>query len=126
MNHDTDRFAPLDATEIMRIAASSYWVPPDSERLTGDGFVMVRYDNGFAYDTSVHEVDSERPAAELFADVLSARLAAATERGCEAAIVGGRLTTSAPILTRAGFRRYGEEFMLRVPVDPLTQAAPHT
>ena len=266
----------MDATEVLRIAASSYWVPPDSERLVGDGFVMVRYDNGFAYDTGVYEIDSKRPAIEVVDDViqvarrwgrpvtywngltqhtrpaglidllrarggvelerlavlaldltaarpdlavpetirtevpldrpsceaaaavaaeafdqpvmsvsdadvegqrrtvesgagtsyvayvddrpaatggmtfvadgraaklwggatapwarglgayravLEARLAAATEHGCEAAIVGGRLTTSAPILGRVGFRRYGEEFMLRVPVDSATRPA---
>ena len=265
----------MHAAEILRIAASSYWVPPESETLVGDGFVMVRYDNGFAYDTGVYEIDSERSATEIVDDVievtrqwgrpaaywngltehtrptglidllrdrggveverlavlaldltagrpgldvpysihtevpldrpsceaaaavaaeafeqpvrpvadadvegqrhtvesgagtsyvayiddrpaatggmsyvadgrvaklwggatarwargrgayravLDARLAAATERGCEVAIVGGRLTTSAPILRRAGFRMHGEEFMLRVPVDQATRA----
>lgn len=36
----------------------------------GDGFVMVRYDNGFAYDTGVHEIDSERPPTEVVDDVI--------------------------------------------------------
>ncbi|MBB2891272.1 hypothetical protein [Flexivirga oryzae] len=260
----------MDAAEIMRIAATSYWVPPDSEHVVRDGFTVVRYDNGFQYDTGVYEIDSARPAADLFAEVtslarswgrpatywnglnehirpaslidvllahggeeverlailaldlndrtdlavpadvtvevpldragceasarvaaegferdvtpvtdaeiaahrrtvetgsgisfvahvdgrpaatggttyvadgraaklwggastirdrgrgayravLEARLRAAQERGCEVAIVGGRVGTSAPILRRAGFRSYGEEFMLRVPVGP--------
>lgn len=261
----------MEPAEILRVAAASYWVPPNSEKVTGDGFVMVRYDNGFVYDTGVYEIDSERPAAQLYDDVvaiarhwgrpatywndlsehtrpaelvdhlrtrgaveqerlsilvadltaprpdldvpegihvevpldrpsceasavvaaeafgdplrpvtdddvtgqratvesgagtsylayvdgrpaatggltyvadgrvaklwggatvpwarrrgayravLAARLRAAVDHGCEAAVVGGRVSTSAPILRRAGFRSYGEEVMLRVPVDP--------
>ncbi|RNI18064.1 hypothetical protein [Flexivirga caeni] len=258
----------MDADEILRVATSSYWVPPDSERVVGDGYAVVRYDNGFAYDTGVYEIESDLPAAQIVAEVeqlavgwgrpaiywngltehtrpadlvhllldrggeelerlailaidlagrpaidvpedvtvevpldragctasaivaaegferqpaavtaeqiagqrhtvesgagvsfvayldgrpaatggttyvadgrvaklwggasagwargrgayravLEARLAAACDRGCEIAVVGGRLGTSAPILRRAGFRQYGEEFMLRVPV----------
>lgn len=269
----------MDAAQILRLSAHTFWVPPESEHAKLDGFEMVRYDNGFHYDTGVYAVDSdasadtivaaaeqqarrwgrdtlywngltdrtrpgdlaallrdrggvelerlailaldlttERPnldipsavttvipmdrqtcedsaavAAEAFesplssvrdediegqrhtvesgagasylayvdgrpaatggvsyvADgrvaklwggstapwargrgayraVLDARLSAAAERGCEIALVGGRLSTSAPILRRAGFRRYGEEFMLRVPVDPPTPGAEST
>ncbi|MFC6707385.1 hypothetical protein [Flexivirga alba] len=260
----------MDADEILRITAHTFWVPPESEHLQLDGFEMVRYDNGFHYDTGVYAVnsdlsapdviaaaerqavewgrhalywngltdrtrpadlagllrdrggvelermailaldltagrpdldvpadvttivpmdrrtceDSEAVAAEAFetpvrpvrdedvegqrhtvdsgsgtsyvayldgrpaatggvtfhADgtvaklwggssarwargrgayrgVLDSRLRAAADRGCRIALVSGRLETSAPTLRRAGFRSYGEEFMLRVPVD---------
>jgi len=41
--------------------------------------------------------------------VLAERLRLATEAGATLALVKGRTATSAPILTRAGFRRYGGE-----------------
>jgi GNAT superfamily N-acetyltransferase len=41
--------------------------------------------------------------------VLAARLARARSLGASVALVQGRTGTSAPVLTRAGFRKYGEE-----------------
>ncbi|GGB32782.1 hypothetical protein GCM10011492_24210 [Flexivirga endophytica] len=260
----------MDVDEILRLSAHTFWIPPESEHVQLDGFEMVRYDNGFHYDTGVYAVNSDlsapdviaaaerqavewgrhalywngltdrtRPAdlADLLRDrggvelermailaldltvgrpdldvpaavttivpldrgtcedsaavaaeafdtpvrpvrdedvegqrhtvdsgsgtsyvayldgrpaatggvsfpvngtvaklwggssavwargrgayraVLESRLRAAIERGCRVALVSGRLETSAPTLRRAGFRSYGEEFMLRVPVD---------
>lgn len=270
---------PMNADEILRVAAHTFWVPPESEHVRLDGFEMVRYDNHFHYDTGVYAVDSdlsapavvaaaeqqarawsrdtlywngltdrtrpadlttllrdrggvelermailaldlttERPDLDVPADVtttvpmdrraredsaavaaeafetplhpvsdediegqrrtvtsgagtsyvaylgdrpaatggmsyvadgrvaklwggssaewargrgayravLDCRLRAAVERGCRVALVSGRLETSAPTLRRAGFRSYGEEVMLRVPVDPPTEALSRT
>jgi GNAT superfamily N-acetyltransferase len=48
--------------------------------------------------------------------VLAARLRRARELGASLALVKGRAGTSAPILARAGFRRYGEERLYRLAV----------
>lgn len=46
--------------------------------------------------------------------VLGARLGLARELGCTLALTHGRVTTSSPILQRVGFRRYGEQRLLRI------------
>ena len=48
--------------------------------------------------------------------VLAERLRLAAEAGATLALVKGRIATSAPILTRAGFRRYGAERRYRLPL----------
>ncbi len=40
--------------------------------------------------------------------LLDRRLRAGVEAGCTMALVKGRVDTSAPVLLRAGFRKYGE------------------
>jgi hypothetical protein len=55
--------------------------------------------------------------------VLGERLRVACELGASMALVKGRVTTSAPILTRVGFRRCGQEWLYRLevalePIDP--------
>lgn len=105
----------MNATEILRIATTSYWVPPDSERVTGDGYSVVRYDNGFEYDTGVYEIDSARSPAEIFAEVTE--LARTWER--PATYWNGLTEHTQPSgLVDLLLARGGEEFMLRVPVDP--------
>ena len=49
--------------------------------------------------------------------VLGERLRIARELGASIALVKGRVATSAPILTRIGFRRYGQESLYRLPID---------
>lgn len=46
--------------------------------------------------------------------VLDARLRLGVELGCTLALTHGRVSTSSPILRRVGFRRYGEQRLLRV------------
>lgn len=46
--------------------------------------------------------------------VLGARLRLGVELGCTLALTHGRVSTSSPILQRVGFRRYGEQRLLRV------------
>ncbi|NNG41292.1 GNAT family N-acetyltransferase [Flexivirga sp. ID2601S] len=58
----------MNVDQLIRAASASFWVPPESEHLRADGFDIVRYDNGFVYDTGVYNVDSERPATALIAD----------------------------------------------------------
>lgn len=48
--------------------------------------------------------------------VLAERLRASVELGARTALVKGRVSTSAPILMRAGFRHYGEERAYRLVV----------
>lgn len=48
--------------------------------------------------------------------VLAERLRLAAEAGATLALVKGRIATSAPILLRAGFRRYGGERRFRLPL----------
>lgn len=48
--------------------------------------------------------------------VLAERLRAGVERGARTALVKGRVSTSAPILRRAGFTQYGEERAYRLDV----------
>lgn len=49
--------------------------------------------------------------------VLGRRMAVAREQGATLALVKGRVETSAPILRRAGFRGYGEEYTYRLALD---------
>ena len=49
--------------------------------------------------------------------VLGERLRIARELGASMALVKGRVTTSGPILTRVGFRRCGQEWLHRLPID---------
>jgi hypothetical protein len=49
--------------------------------------------------------------------VLGERLRIARELGASIALVKGRVATSGPILTRIGFRRYGQESLYRLPID---------
>jgi hypothetical protein len=49
--------------------------------------------------------------------VLGERLRIARELGASMALVKGRVATSAPILTRVGFRRCGQEWLHRLPID---------
>lgn len=49
--------------------------------------------------------------------VLSERLTQSAERGAITALVKGRVATSAPILARAGFERYGDERAYRLRVS---------
>lgn len=46
--------------------------------------------------------------------VLAERLRASAERGAKTALVKGRISTSAPILRRAGFHHYGDERVYRL------------
>lgn len=48
--------------------------------------------------------------------VLAERLRASAEHGARTALVKGRISTSAPILARAGFRNYGDERGYRLTV----------
>ena len=51
------------------------------------------------------------PAARhtgVYRALLDARLRAGVEAGCRMALVKGRVETSAPVLLRAGFERFGE------------------
>lgn len=48
--------------------------------------------------------------------VLAERLRASAELGATTALVKGRVSTSAPILTRVGFRHYGDERAFRLDV----------
>lgn len=57
----------MDAAAILSVSARTFWVPPESEHVQLDGFDMVRYDNGFHYDTGVYAVDSELRAGEVIA-----------------------------------------------------------
>lgn len=50
--------------------------------------------------------------------VLAERLRAGAERGARTALVKGRITTSAPILERSGFRHHGDERGYRLIVAP--------
>lgn len=55
---------------------------------------------------------AELPGARgtgVYRALLAHRLQVAADRGCELALVKGRVETSAPILRRAGFAPYGEE-----------------
>jgi len=49
--------------------------------------------------------------------VLVERLRIARELGASMALVKGRVTTSGPILTRVGFRRCGQEWLYRLPIE---------
>jgi hypothetical protein len=49
--------------------------------------------------------------------VLGERLRIARQLGASMALVKGRVATSAPILTRVGFRRYGQETLYRLLID---------
>lgn len=51
----------------------------------------------------------------VYRALLAHRLRVATERGCRMALVRGRVETSAPVLLRAGFRRYGVERSWHLP-----------
>ncbi len=44
------------------------------------------------------------------------RLEQAAAAGCSMALVNGRTETSAPILERLGFDRFGQKRLLRIPV----------
>lgn len=48
--------------------------------------------------------------------VLAERLRGSAELGARTALVKGRISTSAPILARAGFRHYGDERAYRLAV----------
>lgn len=50
--------------------------------------------------------------------VLAERLRAGAERGATTALVKGRVATSAPILTRVGFRHFGDERAYRIHLAP--------
>lgn len=52
----------------------------------------------------------------VYRALLAHRLGVALAAGATAALVKGRVETSAPVLERAGFRRYGTERSLRLPV----------
>ena len=58
----------MDDDSLLRIAAGSFWVPPESEHVVLPDFEMVRYDNGFAYDTAVFVVDSAHSAEEVISE----------------------------------------------------------
>lgn len=53
----------------------------------------------------------------VYRAVLAERLRLGEERGTTTALVKGRLSTSAPILSRAGFRHYGDERAYRLDLD---------
>lgn len=60
-----------------------------------------------------------RPAFEgrgLYRTMLDVRLRRAAELGARVALVKGRVSTSGPILQRAGFTAYGQEYVYRVPL----------
>lgn len=50
--------------------------------------------------------------------VLAERLRISAEFGAKTALVKGRVATSAPILARVGFQRFGDERAYRLDVDP--------
>jgi GNAT superfamily N-acetyltransferase len=50
----------------------------------------------------------------VYRALLAHRLRAGVEHGCATALVKGRLTTSAPVLARAGFASYGTETAYRL------------
>ena len=52
----------------------------------------------------------------VYRALLEARLRWSADRGARMALVKGRVETSAPVLTRAGFTTYGEERSYRVPL----------
>jgi hypothetical protein len=59
----------LDAATVLEAAAGGIFVPDDATRVDGDGYVIVRYQPDFVYDTSVYRVESDRPAADLVDEV---------------------------------------------------------
>lgn len=65
-------------------------------------------DDGFARLRGGASVERARGRG-VYRAVLGARMAWAREHGADAALVKGRVDTSAPILRRAGFTAYGEE-----------------
>ena len=52
----------------------------------------------------------------VYRALLEARLRWGADRGARMALVKGRVESSAPVLTRAGFTTYGEERSYRVPL----------
>lgn len=103
------------AADLPRIAAED---PPR----------WVAYRNGVAVGAAGQTVAGDvlrlwgagvLPAARgtgVYRALLDHRLRVGVERGCAMALVRGRVETSAPILVRAGFRRYGVERSWHLPV----------
>ena len=88
---------------------------------TGEGFrVLGRIDgravstggctivDGFTRLWGAATLDADRGRG-VYRAVLAERLRQSAARGAATALVKGRVSTSAPILARAGFTRYGEE-----------------
>ena len=61
-------------------------------------------------------VREEARGRGAYRSVLDERLRRAVQRGAHMALVKGRVQTSGPILSRAGFERYGEERSYTVPL----------
>lgn len=84
----------------------------DGEAVSTGGCTVV---DGFARLWGAATLEHARGQGAYRA-VLAERLRASAERGAETALVKGRVSTSAPILTRAGFRHYGDERAYRLVV----------
>lgn len=65
----------IDPQTVLHAAAGGIWVPPEAERIDADGYVMVRYDNEFLYDTCVYAVDTDRGAEALITEANDRALA---------------------------------------------------
>ncbi len=100
-----------------------------SDLASGTGFRVVAYVNAEPVSTGgCGLVDGvarlwgagTRPGWQrrgAYRAVLAERLRRAAEQGATLALVKGRVTTSAPILRRAGFSPYGEERCYRLKAD---------
>lgn len=84
----------------------------DGEPVSTGGCTIV---DGFTrlWGAATHEHARGRGA---YRAVLAERLRASAELGARTALVKGRISTSAPILARAGFRNYGDERGYRLAV----------
>ncbi|WP_449407619.1 GNAT family N-acetyltransferase [Microbacterium maritypicum] len=99
--------AALDAGGGLRVLARI-----DGEPVSTGGCTIV---DGFARLWGAATLAHARGRGAYRA-VLAERLRASAERGATTALVKGRVTTSAPILRRAGFVHYGDERAFRLTV----------
>lgn len=82
----------------------------DGEAVSTGGCTIV---DGFARLWGAATLASARGRGAYRA-VLAERLRVSAELGARTALVKGRITTSAPVLARAGFRHYGDERAYRL------------
>lgn len=85
----------------------------DGEAVSTGGSTIV---DGFARLWGAATLESARGRGAYRA-VLAERLRASAELGATTALVKGRIATSAPILTRVGFERFGDERAYRLTVS---------
>jgi len=130
-----------DAESVLAASSAWVWIPDGAPHVQTEEYLVVRMPDDVAEHTSARIWGSDRDPAVLVDEVETIartwgreriwwpvydftrragleteRLRIATAAGATLALTKGAVDTSGPILTRAGFVRYGEERVLALHV----------